>query len=248
MDSMHRIPKTVLAALLSCGLLLSACKTAETKPAETSQPAEQAPAKAEAPAPAAQPAPAPAPAAAQKPICKEEPKTTSKKTKSKTAKTAKTTQPADCIPASQAAAAAPAPAPEPAAAQAPSASGSYNLSKNKPVTDSTKVESGQGTMVKGINDWEGEITGVPAAGSKFAKLKIGMSREEVYGLVGQPTDQGAYVTGKAWIPFYHGSDRVRWEAVYKGQGRLIFSQQAGWASSDFHLTWIIHSANERGYR
>jgi hypothetical protein len=252
MDAMHRLPqKTLLAALLSCGLLLSACKTAETKPAESAQPAEQAPTKAEAPVPAAQPTPAPA--AAQKPICKDEPKTTSKKTKAKTAKTAKATEPIDCIPASQAAAApaaapAPAPAPEPAAAQAPSASGSYNLSKNKPVTDSTKVEAGQGTAVKGINDWEGEITGVPAAGSKFAKLKIGMSREEVYGLVGQPTDQGAYVTGKAWIPFYHGSDRVRWEAVYKGHGRLIFSQQAGWASSDFHLTWIIHSANERGYR
>jgi outer membrane protein assembly factor BamE (lipoprotein component of BamABCDE complex) len=137
------------------------------------------------------------------------------------------------------------PAPAPAVAQAPSASGTYNLSKNKPVADSSKVQSGEGTLVKGINDWEGEITGVAAAGSKFAKLKIGMSREEVFSMIGYPTYQGAYATGKAWIPFYHGSDRVRWEAVYNGQGRLIFSQQAGWGgSSSFHLTWIIHSANE----
>lgn len=229
MDTQHRIPRTILATLLACGLALGGCTSNETKPAESTQtppPAQQA----ETPPP-------PAPVA-QKPICKEEPKTTSKKTKGKT--TAKTTQPVDCIPASQAAA-----APEPVVAQAPSASGSYNLSKNKPVTDSSKVKSGDGTMVKGINDWEGEITGLPAAGSKFAKLKIGMSRDEVYGIIGQPSGQGAYVTGKAWIPFYHGSDRVRWESVYNGSGRLIFSQQAGWGgSSNFHLTWIIHSANE----
>jgi hypothetical protein len=227
MYSQHRIPKTALAALLACGLVMSGCKSNETKPAESTQ-SSQSTQKAETPPPQAAPAPA-----AQKPICKEE-----KKTKGKTAKT---TQPADCVPASQAAAA---PAAEPVA-QAPSASGTYNLSKNKSVADSSKVQSGEGTMVKGINDWEGEITGLPAAGSKFARLKIGMSRDEVFSLIGHPTFQGAYVTGKAWIPFYHGSDRVRWEATYNGQGRLIFSQQAGWGgSSNFYLTWIIHSANE----
>jgi hypothetical protein len=230
MDAQRCIPKTALAALLACGLVMSGCKSNETKPAESTQ-SSQTTQKAETPPPQA----ASAPAAAQKPICKEEPKTTGKKTKDKTAKTS---QPADCVPASQA------PAPEPVA-QAPSASGSYNLSKNKPVTDSSKVQSGEGTMVKGINDWEGEITGLPAAGSKFARLKIGMSRDEVFSLIGHPTYQGAYATGKAWIPYYHGSDRVRWEAVYNGQGRLIFSQQGGWGgSSQFHLTWIIHSANE----
>jgi hypothetical protein len=233
MDSGHRIPKTLLASLLVCGLAISGCKSNETKPEESTQsppPAQKA----------ETPPPPPAPVA-QKPICKEEPKATGKKTKGK--KTTAATQPADCIPASQAAAA-PAPAPEPIA-QAPSASGSYNLSKNKPVADSSKVQAGEGTMVKGINDWEGEITGLPAASSKFSKLKIGMLREDVFNQIGYPTHQGAYVTGKAWIPFYHGSDRVRWEAVYNGQGRLIFSQQAGWGgSSEFHLTWIIHSANE----
>ncbi len=243
MDSPYRVPKTVLASLLACGLVMGGCKSNETKPAESAPPAEQAAPKVETPPPQA----APAPAAPQKPICKEEPQTTGKKTKSKTAKT---TQAVDCVPASQAAAApAAAPAPAPATAQTPSASGSYNLSKNKPVTDSSKVQSGEGTMVKGINDWEGEITGLPAAGSKFAKLKIGMSRDEVFSLIGHPTYQGAYATGKAWIPFYHGSDRVRWEAIYNGHGRLIFSQQAGWGgSSNFHLTWVIHSANEGGSR
>jgi hypothetical protein len=231
MDSSYRIPKTILATLLAGGLLLSGCKSNETKPADSSaQPAQKSD------APAAQPAPAPA--AAQKPVCKEDPKTTGKKTKDKTAKT---TQPADCVPASASTT-----SQEPAPV-APNANGTYNLSKNKPVSDSSKVQAGDGTTVMGINDWQGEITGLPAAGSKFAKLKIGMLREDVFNQIGYPTYQGAYVTAKAWIPFYHGSDRVRWEAVYNGQGRLIFSQQAGWGgSSGFYLTWIIHSANEGG--
>lgn len=115
------------------------------------------------------------------------------------------------------------------------------------VVDAKKVESGFGQKVKGLNDWEGEITGKPAPGSKFAQLKIGMPMKQVTDLVGTPTDQGSYMTGKAWIPFNFGSDRYRHEVVYKGQGRLIFAGAAGF-DSNAHLIWIIHSANESGYR
>jgi len=243
MDSSLRMTRLFALISLAAGLALTGCKSNEAKPTETTSQAE--PAAKPADQPAAQPAaqPAPAPAAQQKPVCKDEPaKTTANKKKDKSGKPAqKNAQMEDCVPAS---AAAPAAAAAPVA-QAASASGTYDLSKNKPVTNSAKVEAGQGTLVKGVNDWEGEITGVPAAGSKFAKLKIGMLREDVFNQIGYPTYQGAYATGKAWIPFYHGSDRVRWEAIYNGQGRLIFSQQGGWGgSSQFYLTWIIHSANE----
>lgn len=163
-----------------------------------------------------------APAPAAKPVCKEVP---AAKTGKKTAQ--KPAQDPDCVPAEEAADA--------------------SLAKNKPVTDSTKVEAGQGTKVKGINDWEGEITGVPAANSRFKKLKIGMPIKQVTDMIGQPTDQGAYITGKAFIPFYFGSDKSRWEMVYKGQGRLIFSSQAGFNAA-WHLTWVIHNPNEPGYR
>ena len=115
------------------------------------------------------------------------------------------------------------------------------------VVDAKKVEAGFGQKVKGLNDWEGEITGKPAPGSKFAQLKIGMPMKQVMDLVGTPTDQGSYMTGKAWIPFNFGSDRYRHEAVYKGQGRLIFAGSAGFDSNS-HLIWIIHSATEGGYR
>ena len=115
------------------------------------------------------------------------------------------------------------------------------------VVDTKKVESGYGRQVKGINDTEGEITGRPAPGSKFTQLQIGMSAKQVTDIVGQPTDQGTYVTGKAFIPFFFGSDRYRHELVYKGWGRLIFAGSAGFDSNS-HLIWIIHSANETGYR
>src|SRR5687767_7965356 len=73
------------------------------------------------------------------------------------------------------------------------------------VVDIKKVEQGHGQKVKGINDYEGEITGKPAPGTKFTRVQIGMSAKQVMDIVGQPTDQGAYVTGKAFIPFFFGS-------------------------------------------
>lgn len=115
------------------------------------------------------------------------------------------------------------------------------------VVDIKKVEQGHGQKVKGLGDWEGEITGKPAPGTKFTRVQIGMSAKQVMDIVGPPTDQGAYITGKAWIPFYFGSDRYRYELAYKGQGRLIFAGSSGFDSNS-HLIWIIHNANDTGYR
>ena len=145
-------------------------------------------------------------------------------------------------------AAAPAAAPAPAAAAAPAGPKiGPGMNAAGEVVDVKKVESGFGQKVKGLNDWEGEITGKPAPGSKFTRLQIGMSAKQAMDIVGQPTDQGAYVTGKAWIPFYFGSDRYRYEMAYKGQGRLIFAGSSGF-DSNAHLIWIIHAANDTGYR
>jgi hypothetical protein len=141
------------------------------------------------------------------------------------------------------------PAPATAAAPAPAAPSKIGPGMNAAgeVTDPKKVEAGYGQKVKGLNDYEGEITGKPAPGSKFSQLKIGMPMKQVMDIVGQPTDQGAYVTGKAFIPFFFGGDRYRHELVYKGQGRLIFAGSAGFDTSA-SLIWIIHSAAEQGYR
>lgn len=116
------------------------------------------------------------------------------------------------------------------------------------VIDPFAVESGYGRKVKGVDKWEGEITGIPVPNSKFERLEIGMSMRQVTDLIGYPSDSGSYMTGKAWIPFYFGNDRYRYELTYKGVGRLIF---AGGSLGNFtggNLIWIIHSANEPGYR
>ena len=116
------------------------------------------------------------------------------------------------------------------------------------VIDSSKVESGSGIAVKGINGTDGEITGKAAPKSKFAKLQIGMTMKQVTDAIGQPSDQGNYMTAKAWIPFYFGADRHRYELVYKDSGRLIIAGSGGFDWGNGHLIWIIHNKNEGAKR
>ncbi|MDQ0587609.1 hypothetical protein [Variovorax paradoxus] len=142
------------------------------------------------------------------------------------------------------------PAAAPAAAPAAPARGGARagIDAQGNVVDSSKVEAGSGRTVKGLNGYEGEITGNPARNSRFTRLQIGMSARQVTDLAGPPTDQGAYVTGKAFIPFYFGSDRHRYEMTYKGQGRLVFAGGGMGDYSSGNLIWIIHNPSESGYR
>ena len=144
---------------------------------------------------------------------------------------------------------APAPATGSTAATAP-AGGKIGPGMNAQgqVVDTKKVEEGYGRKVKGVGDWEGEITGQPAPGSKFGQLQIGMGMQQAKDVVGTPTDQGGYVTGKAFIPWYFGSGKYRHELVYKGMGRLIFASPSSFDFASGNLVWIIHSASETGYR
>ena len=115
------------------------------------------------------------------------------------------------------------------------------------VIDSSAVEQGWGEEVKGLKDWEGEITGKPAPGSKFTELQIGMPMKQARDIVGvEPTDEGAYVTGKAFIPFYFGGDKHRYELAYKGMGRLVFAGKE--MGTGGNLIWIIHNKDDSGYR
>lgn len=123
----------------------------------------------------------------------------------------------------------PSPAPASAAAPAPAAAAAKTAA------------AGDTVRVKGINDWEGDITGKPLANSRFTRLRIGAGMRQVTDIVGQATDQGADVTGKASIPFYFGSDRYRHEMVYKGQGRLMFADGSAGDWANGNLIWIIHN-------
>jgi ABC-type Fe3+-hydroxamate transport system substrate-binding protein len=70
---------------------------------------------------------------------------------------------------------------------------------------------------------EGEIVGKPAAGSKFSKLKLGMTLNQVEKAIGRPTKQWTHPTGKASIPFYFGADRWVIQYSYKGEGVLTIN-------------------------
>ena len=112
--------------------------------------------------------------------------------------------------------------------------------KNTQTTTDDKRE------VVGRNDWSGYIQGKPTPDSKFNKLEIGMGSKEVMDLIGLPTDQGTNVSGKAFIPFYHGSGKVETWFHYKNVGRLLFASNAGGAN--MFLIGIEYDKNESGYQ
>ena len=83
----------------------------------------------------------------------------------------------------------------------------------------------QTTVVKGADGKDaGEYIGPkPAPSSKFARLKFGMSQQEVMNAIGAPTNSTTHETGKRWIPFYFGPDARRLELLYSGEGCLTFT-------------------------
>ncbi|KAA0595274.1 hypothetical protein FZ942_16715 [Azospirillum lipoferum] len=71
--------------------------------------------------------------------------------------------------------------------------------------------------------YEGEVIGTPAPGSRFAKLQIGMTMEEVSTLIGAPDNMIRHETGKRWIPFYFGNDAQRLQVIYRNEGCLTYT-------------------------
>jgi hypothetical protein len=65
---------------------------------------------------------------------------------------------------------------------------------------------------------------VPRAGSKLSKVTAGMNDTQVRAVMGEPTNANAYMTGKAFIPYYYGPDTSRTDWMYTGQGRVVFSR------------------------
>jgi hypothetical protein len=67
------------------------------------------------------------------------------------------------------------------------------------------------------------IVGNPPADQPFGKLKIGMNYDEVIAIVGKPSSESSWCTGKQHIPFYFGNDKGRAQAIFKGMGKLEFN-------------------------
>lgn len=71
-----------------------------------------------------------------------------------------------------------------------------------------------------------DIVGVPLAGGKFAKLKIGMAVKEVESLIGLPDRQWQQPTSVDATPYYNGTDRLLIQYAYKSEGILTFNQSS----------------------
>jgi hypothetical protein len=200
-------PRTL--ALIIAAALAAGCVGTETKP---DQPA---PEKAGA-------TPAPAATAPAKPECPPPPppakKTSKKTTKKEAAKEPKPLAPPDCEPAKpKSAAASPPPAKQ---AAAPAAAAATTVG----AADSAIGKSCNPCVVKSRDGtFEGEVYGNIPAGSKWARLRIGMEQPEVERLLGVSHQVHAYPTAKAWIPFYYGTDRYRYEVSYPGQGSVSYT-------------------------
>ena len=201
------MPKLTLALLFAAGALISGCGTA--KPNRRSRPRHRPLLRRRR---RSQPRP-------PKPVCPPD----SRQPKKKTAKTkakSKTEVKAARLRTSQtgrlgsngACRRAGAPAPAPAA----SCMARYDISGNKPVTDIAQVQSGGAAMVR-ERDWEGEIRHSGRQHDLHESCASAYRASEPSTLpANRPTKRLHH--RQAWIPFYFGSDRARWEMAYKGRG------------------------------
>jgi hypothetical protein len=87
----------------------------------------------------------------------------------------------------------------------------------------------------------------PAGSGSFGSVVIGMSMDEVNAILGAPSATYSHQTGKAWIPFnFQGKDVARVVNLYKGQGRVTFSQDSVY-SSVWRVLEVLPNPNETGY-
>lgn len=97
--------------------------------------------------------------------------------------------------------------------------------------------------------YEGEIRGTVVPKSKFAKLLIGMSMNEVQNVMDRAPDRThSHETGKRWIPFYFGSDARRMQVLYKNEGCLAFTGGNVWGGAGGDLVQIHHDPSGACYQ
>jgi len=84
------------------------------------------------------------------------------------------------------------------------------------------------------------------AGSPMAKVQVGMTEPQVSAILGVPDDSKAYITGKAFIPWYFGPDQSRFACYYKSKGRVIFSGGNQWGAGRGKVVRVEYDPSEDG--
>jgi hypothetical protein len=128
---------------------------------------------------------------------------------------------------------------------APYVVGSIDLAKYKEgaVASTQPATKPAATAAKGAP----AATAAAAPAKNFSSVKVGMSKEEVESLIGPPTATTSHITGKQFRPFnFKGADTQRVIALYKGVGRIVYSNRDQY-SSNYRVLEINEDGSETGY-
>jgi hypothetical protein len=73
-----------------------------------------------------------------------------------------------------------------------------------------------------------------------------MTKHQVKELIGSPTDENSYSTGKVFIPFYFGNDARRSSWFYKGMGRVVFADGNPFGGGGSEVVRVDYDPSESG--
>lgn len=125
-----------------------------------------------------------------------------------------------------------------------------NMSKDLPEGEPYQASSVSLTEVAQATAQRAESAPAPRSDGEYHPISVvrpGMSRTEAVALAGQPTATHQHQTGKAWRPFnFRGQDVMREQALYRGQGRIVFSNTSHY-SGEWAVLEVILDENESGY-
>jgi hypothetical protein len=107
-------------------------------------------------------------------------------------------------------------------------------------TQEAKDTSGAGAEVHSAT------TATAPASSPLSKIQIGMNKKQVSDILGQPSDERSYATGKAWIPFYFGTDARRTSWFYKGMGAVVFADGNVFGGGAPEVVRVDYNPSETG--
>jgi hypothetical protein len=75
---------------------------------------------------------------------------------------------------------------------------------------------------------------------------MGMNKKQVRDILGQPSDENSYMTGKVFIPFYFGTDARRTSWYYKGIGRVVFADGNAFGAGTPEVIRVDYDPTESG--
>lgn len=76
-----------------------------------------------------------------------------------------------------------------------------------------------------------------------------MSEDEIVKLMGRPPNRyHTYESGKRWIPFYYGNDAIRMQALYEGEGCLIYAAGNRFGRTSPDLIRIEYDTSGKCYK